>query len=174
MSKLSLTVQYADEATDWQAILPRPLLRRWVTAALNDCAVDAIITLRWAGVAEAQKLNLDYRCKDYATNVLTFAYNESDDMTDLVSTQEAEEEGAEQPLETDIILCGDVLRREAEEQGKTLADHAAHLIVHGVLHARGYDHLEEDEADEMEAFERLILAKMGIADPYFEGERLAD
>jgi probable rRNA maturation factor len=144
--KLSLSVQYAD--TRLQDQLTRPLIRKTVQAAL---LFPAEITLRIVDAEEGQQLNHEYRGKDYATNVLTFAYTED---------EEAE------VTQADIILCTDVLLREAAEQNKTVIAHAQHLIVHGVLHAQGYDHLDDDEADEMEALEAEILATLGIANPY--------
>ncbi|MCG2583486.1 rRNA maturation RNase YbeY [Massilia sp. TS11] len=148
-NKLSLSVQFADERL--AAALPRPRLRRWVQAALF---APAELTIRFVDAAEGRALNQAYRGKDYATNVLTFAYNEGEDIAD------------DEPTRADIILCSDVLETEAKEQGKTLEEHAAHLVVHGVLHAQGYDHMDEDEANEMEALETEILAGLGFADPY--------
>ena len=146
--KLSLSVQYAD--TRLQDQLTRPLIRKTVQAAL---LFPAEITLRIVDAEEGQQLNRDYRGKDYATNVLTFAYTED---------EEAE------VTQADIILCTDVLLREAAEQNKTVLAHAQHLIVHGVLHAQGYDHLDDEEADEMEALEAEMLATLGIANPYLD------
>ncbi len=152
-NKLSLSVQYAD--TRVQDTLTRPLLRKWVKAAL---LAPAQITLRFVDATEGQILNRDYRGKDYATNVLTFAYNEDDgsDIADDAVTQ------------ADIILCTDVLQREATEQNKTLVFHAAHLVIHGVLHAQGYDHESDEEAEEMETLEIEILAALGFSNPYIE------
>ncbi|HZX26966.1 MAG TPA: rRNA maturation RNase YbeY [Telluria sp.] len=144
-NKLSLSVQYAD--TRLADILPRPRIRRWVQAALF---APAELTIRFVDAAEGRTLNRDYREKDYATNVLTFAYSE-------------DEEG---PTQADIILCTDVLEKEAHEQKKSVEEHAAHLIVHGVLHAQGYDHLDDAEAEEMEGIEIEILEKLGFANPY--------
>ncbi|MEA5097306.1 MAG: rRNA maturation RNase YbeY [Burkholderiaceae bacterium] len=141
-NKLSLSVQYAYERL--KDILPRPLLRRWVQAALQS---PAQLTLRFVDAAEGRELNRDYRGKDYATNVLTFDYD-----NELVIA--------------DIILCSDVLLAEAAEQQKTVEAHAAHLIVHGVLHAQGYEHEDDDEAAEMETLEAGILAKLGFPNPY--------
>jgi probable rRNA maturation factor len=147
-NKLSLSVQYADPRL--QESVPRAQIRRWVQASL---LAPAELTVRFVDAAEGQTLNRDYRGKDYATNVLTFAYTEDDDS---------------EVTQADIILCTDVLQTEAAEQKKTVADHAAHLIVHGVLHAQGYDHEEDEEAEEMEALEIEILAALGFANPYAE------
>jgi probable rRNA maturation factor len=148
-NKLTLSVQYADPRL--QESITRPLLRKWVKAAL---LAPAELTIRFVDAAEGQALNREYRGKDYATNVLTFAYNEGADIAD------------DEPTRADIILCTDVLQREAAEQQKSVDEHTAHLVVHGVLHAQGYDHEVDDEADEMESLETEILAGLGFADPY--------
>ncbi|HAT33141.1 MAG TPA: rRNA maturation RNase YbeY [Janthinobacterium sp.] len=150
-NKLSLSVQYPD--TRLQATITRPKVRRWVKAALF---APAEMNIRFVDAEEGRALNRDYRDKDYATNVLTFAYNEGEQMD------------ADAPTRADIILCTDVLQREAAEQNKSVEAHAAHLIVHGVLHAQGYDHMEEAEASEMEGLETGILTKLGLDDPYRE------
>lgn len=152
-NKLSLSVQYPD--TRLQQTLTRPLLRRWVKAAL---LAPAQITLRFVNAEEGQSLNRSFRGKDYATNVLTFSYNEGEEepLTDSDVTQ------------ADIILCTDVLQREAAEQNKSLEFHAAHLVIHGVLHAQGYDHESDEEAEEMETLEIEMLASLGFPNPYIE------
>jgi len=146
---LTLTSQFVAGAAfaSHKALLTRTAVRRWVQAAL---LADAELTLRFVDADEGQTLNRGYRGKDYATNVLTFAYaqDESD------------------PVTGDIVLCCPVVEREANEQGISLEAHYAHLIVHGVLHAQGYDHEEDDEAQEMEDLETEILAGLGYADPY--------
>lgn len=152
-NKLSLSVQYADPRL--QDILPRNKLRRAVQAALQ---APAELTLRFVDAAEGRTLNRDYRAKDYATNVLTFDYNEGD-------SEPLQEQSI---ARADIVLCTDVLQREAAEQGKTVAAHALHLLVHGVLHAQGYSHESEPEASEMEALETQILARLGIDNPYLD------
>src|SRR5471030_968173 len=152
-NKLSLSVQYPDARL--QETITRPKVRRWVAAALF---APAELTIRFVDAAEGQALNRDYRGKDYATNVLTFAYNEGDDFANGAAD--------DAPTQADIILCTDVLEREAAEQKKTVEQHTAHLIVHGVLHAQGYDHEDDEEAAEMEGLETEILATLGIADPY--------
>lgn len=163
---LSFAVQYGIEAPE----LPRWRLRRWVQHAINGVArahqasgrspkkdhspqpfISASLTLRLVDLHEGQALNRDYRERDYATNVLTFEYG-----VDPSGNASG-----------DIVLCVPVLHREATEQNKTLLDHAAHLTVHGVLHALGYDHIDADDACEMEALEVDILGKLGINDPYW-------
>lgn len=150
---LSLSVQYAAQAPE----LPRWRLRRWVLRALTGALADgfaqagrASLSLRLVGLAEARRLNRDFRERDYATNVLTFEYG-----TDLDGVTHG-----------DIVICLPVLKKEAREQKKALLDHAAHLTIHGCLHALGYDHIDEADAQRMEAVETRILDIMGIADPY--------
>ncbi|MGN0918683.1 MAG: rRNA maturation RNase YbeY [Oxalobacter sp.] len=153
--KLSLSVQYPD--TRLKETLPRWRLRRWVQSALQ---MNAVITLRFVDATEGLALNSAYRNKEYPTNVLTFPYEESADFLDVDIGE------TDTTVCADIILCTDVLLRESEEQHKTLIEHAAHLVIHGVLHAQGYDHIEDDEAEAMEALETRILAKLGFEDPY--------
>jgi probable rRNA maturation factor len=148
-NKLSLSVQYPDARL--QESLTRPKIRRWVKAALY---APAELTIRFVDAEEGRVLNRDYRGKDYATNVLTFAYNEGEEIAD------------DAPTQADIVLCTDVLEAEAAQQNKSVEAHAAHLIVHGVLHAQGYDHDDDTEAAEMEGLESAILAGLGVADPY--------
>ena len=148
-NKLSLSVQYPD--TRLATVITRPKVRRWVQAAL---LAPAELTIRFVDLDEGRTLNRDYREKDYATNVLTFAYNEGEELSD------------DEPTRADIILCTDVLEKEAAEQQKSVEEHTAHLIVHGVLHAQGYDHMDDEEAAEMEGLETEILAGLGIGDPY--------
>ena len=148
LNQLSLSLQFGpfDEVAAHRAALPRAKVTRWIRHAL---ALDAEITVRIVGEAEGRALNLSYRQKDYATNVLTFDYSQA-------------------PLVTaDLVLCAPVVACEALDNGKTLADHYAHLLVHGTLHAQGWDHeTSEQDADDMEAYEIEILAELGIANPY--------
>ena len=137
-------VQYA---TDSSGVPARPQFRRWVKAALMQ---EAEIVLRLVDEAEGRELNRQFRGKDYATNVLTFVYDDT------------------QPLTGDIVLCAPVVSQEAQQQHKDLLAHYAHLTVHGVLHLRGYDHIEDAGAAEMEQLETQILAKLGYPDPYAE------
>jgi probable rRNA maturation factor len=147
MHALSLSLQYGalSDAALHRAALPRHKVIRWIRHALET---DAEITVRIVDSEEGQALNRDFRKKDYATNVLTFDY-----------TQE--------PLITaDLVLCAPVVAREAEEQGKTLQAHYAHLIVHGTLHAQGWDHELEEDAQVMELRETEIMARLGFNNPY--------
>ena len=170
MHTLSLSVQYADTSKSWLDILPRPMLRRWVQSALQ---VNATLTIRFVDEAEGRKLNEAFRGKDYATNVLTFTYDDEwVDLPEEVRAAIAAEQGEQ--IEADIILCGAVLEREATEQGKTLIEHAAHLVVHGVLHAQGFDHIEDEEAEIMEGLETQIVMGLGFADPYEDGVLLRE
>jgi probable rRNA maturation factor len=147
-NKLSLSVQYADACL--QDIVTRQKLRCWVKAAL---LAPAQITLRFVDAEEGKTLNRNYRNKDYATNVLTFAYSEDEDS---------------EITQADIILCTEVLQREAAEQERSVESHAAHLVVHGMLHAQGYDHETDEEAEEMEHLEIEILAALGFPNPYID------
>ena len=132
-------------------MIARADIRRWVQAA--QCA-PAELTIRFVGEEEGRELNRSYRGKDYATNVLTFAYADGEEAVD------------DDPVQADIVLCIDVLLKEAAERGIPVVQHAAHLIVHGVLHAQGYDHEDDDEAADMEGLETEILAGLGMPDPY--------
>ena len=149
----AVTVQYAAPGDDLPA---RPLLRRWVRAALGADVAATNVVLRFVGTAESRALNRRYRDRDRPTNVLAFVYDAK--------------RGAEgDMLSGDIVLCAPVLRREAGQQGKTLDAHCAHLVVHGMLHLQGYDHEGAAEAARMEAREIAILAGLGFADPYGDG-----
>lgn len=152
--RLDLSVQYA---CNREGVPSRIDFRRWLRAAEPGAAR---ITVRIVDEDEGRELNSDYRGKDYATNVLTFAYGEGEGMP--------LPEGL--PLMGDLVLCRQVVEREAAEQGKALDAHYAHLSVHGMLHLQGFDHIEDAEAEEMEAREREILAGLGYPDPY-AGER---
>ena len=148
LKTLQLSLQYGPmaHAAPHRAALPRHKVARWIRHALAD---DAEITVRIVDLDEGRALNRDYRKKDYATNVLTFDY-------------------AHAPIVVaDLVLCAPVVEREAREQGKSLQAHYAHLLVHGTLHAQGWDHeTSEQDAREMEAYETDILRELGFDDPY--------
>jgi probable rRNA maturation factor len=145
---LDLELQFSDfpGVPAHRAVLRRPAVAKWITHALT---APAEIAVRIVGEDEGRAMNLQYRGKDYATNVLTFDY-------------------AQQPVVmADLVLCGPVVEREAQAQGKSLQAHYAHLLVHGALHAQGYDHeTDEVEALEMETLEILLLSALGFANPY--------
>ena len=148
LAPLSLSLQFARlaDAPTHRAALPRHQVVRWIRHALER---DAEITVRIVDTEEGQTLNRDYRKKDYATNVLTFDYTQ------------------EPVISADLVLCAPVVAREAAEQGKTLQAHYAHLIVHGTLHAQGWDHeTSKKDARAMERRETQILARLGFANPY--------
>ncbi len=145
---LDLVLQFGrfPDVAAHRAVLPKTRVAAWIEAGLKH---PAEIGVRVVGEDEARALNLQYRQRDYATNVLTFDY-------------------AHEPwVEADLVLCGPVVAREAREQGKTLQAHYAHLVVHGTLHAQGYDHeTGEQDALEMEALEIFLLASLGFKNPY--------
>ncbi|MBA3598639.1 MAG: rRNA maturation RNase YbeY [Methylibium sp.] len=153
---LGLSLQFADPRH--RALLPRHKVTRWLRASLEGAAQ---LTVRIVDDEEGQSLNRDYRGKDYATNVLTFAYGPGDADGGAPADDEIPP-----GIMADLILCAPVVEREAEEQSKTLEEHYAHLLVHGALHAQGHDHEAPDEAEAMERREREVLAQLGFADPY--------
>lgn len=132
-------------------------LQRWCELALRQRTADSEMTIRLVDEPEGRELNHTYRHKDYATNVLSFPADVPDDLLDI-------------PLLGDLVICVPVVEREATEQGKSLEAHWAHLVIHGCLHLLGYDHIEDDEAEEMEALERTLLAELGLPDPYADDE----
>ena len=146
--KLTIDLQYASPAIESavKQAASSSLIKKWVKSAT---ALSGLITLRFVNAAEGKKLNLAFRQKDYATNVLTFPY-----------------ELSKNNLVADIIFCLPVLQKEAKEQSKLLKAHLAHLIVHGCLHAQGHDHEVGRDAKKMEALEIQILQKLGFANPY--------
>ena len=141
--RLSLQIQHDPAAGELP--VDRARLRRWVSSALER---DASLVLRLVGAEEGRALNGQYRSKARPTNVLTFDYQQSP------------------TVEADIVICLPVVRSEAREQRKRVADHLAHLVIHGVLHAHGYDHEDDAMAGQMEARETRLLARYRIADPY--------
>ena len=148
LKQLSLSLQFGDiaYAARHRAALPR----HWVARCLrHTLALDAELTVRIVDEEEGRSLNASYRRKDYATNVLTFDYQQSP------------------VVMADLVLCAPVVASEAKSQGKSLKSHYAHLLVHGALHAQGWDHETSlKDAKAMEAYETEILAGLGIANPY--------
>ena len=125
---------------------------QWATAAVQPEGDEVEMTVRIVDEAESHELNLTYRGKDRPTNVLSFPFECPDEV--------------ELPLLGDLVICRQVVEREAEEQGKPLMAHWAHMVVHGSLHLLGYDHIEDDEAEEMESLETQIMQGLGFDDPY--------
>ena len=160
--KLSLAVQYASNA---EHLPTRHQFRRWVKAALQR---DACATLRIVDEAEGHELNRNYRGKDYATNVLTFVYDDAQAPSRPPSSTSFRTglSGEKPVLSGDIVICAPVVEKEAREQHKELYAHYAHLTIHALLHLQGYDHENEADAAAMEARETAILMKLGYADPY--------
>ena len=148
LNELTLSLQFGksiDGLALHRATLGRSKVTRWLRHALQS---DAEITVRIVNAEEGQALNRDYRQKDYATNVLTFDYSQ-------------------EPIVTaDLVLCAPVVAAEAKEQGKTLEAHYAHLLVHGALHAQGWDHDDDEDAQVMELRETEIMHRLGFANPY--------
>jgi probable rRNA maturation factor len=140
---LALSLQFADAAH--RALLPRHRVARWLRAALTR---PGQITVRVVGAEEGRMLNREYRGKDYATNVLTFDYQHGPEVV------------------ADLVLCAPVVEAEAQAQGIDLVAHYAHLLVHGALHAQGFDHETKAQAAQMEPRESAIVTALGFADPY--------
>lgn len=127
-------------------------IEQWATAAVQPQSDEVEMTVRIVDEAESHALNLNYRGKDRPTNVLSFPFECPDEV--------------ELPLLGDLVICRQVVEREAQEQDKPLMAHWAHMVVHGSLHLLGYDHIEDDEAEEMESLETQIMTGLGFADPY--------
>lgn len=147
MAKKKITLEIEFERTDdtSKRLPTRAEMTHWVLAALS---VPAKFCVRFVGLEEGHELNKTYRDKDYATNVLTFDYQH------------------EPTAEADIVICTPVLEREAKEQNKSFRSHLVHLLVHSTLHAQGWDHETDEEAEDMEAREREIMNGLGFMDPY--------
>ena len=140
-ARVALAIQRASRA----AHIPSDrAIRRWARAAL---AAPATVTVRYVGEREGRRLNREFRGKDRATNVLSFVYEK-------------------RPLAGDVVICAPVVAREARSQRKPIGAHHAHLLVHGLLHLRGFDHERARDAERMEKRERGILAALGFPDPY--------
>ncbi|MBR9829829.1 MAG: rRNA maturation RNase YbeY [Oceanospirillales bacterium] len=146
---IAVDIQYAIEAPN----LPTAAdFTRWVEAVLKDRKVDGEVCIRVVDPDESQALNAEYRGKDAPTNVLSFPFDVPP--------------GVPVSLLGDLVICAEVVAREAAEQQKAELHHWAHMVVHGTLHLLGFDHINDDEAEEMEALERALLAQLNIADPY--------
>jgi probable rRNA maturation factor len=151
---LELDLQVASKADN---IPSETQLRLWCEMGLRQRTADSEMTIRLVDETEGRELNHTWRHKDYATNVLSFPADVPDELLDI-------------PLLGDLVICVPVVARESVEQGKALDAHWAHLVIHGCLHLLGYDHIDDDEAEEMEALERQLLAQLGYPDPYADDE----
>ncbi|WP_305811155.1 rRNA maturation RNase YbeY [Photobacterium leiognathi] len=145
-----LDLQYATESQD--GLPTEAEFQQWLDAAVTPFQTDAEVTIRLVDEADSHELNLEYRGKDRPTNVLSFPFEAPP--------------GIELELLGDLIICRQVVEKEALEQNKPLKAHWAHMVVHGSLHLLGYDHIEDDEAEEMEGLETEIMQNMGFVDPY--------
>ena len=132
-------------------------LQQWCALALRQRSADSELTIRLVDEPEGRELNNTWRHKDYATNVLSFPADVPEGLLDI-------------PLLGDLVICVPVVEREAAEQDKSLEAHWAHLVIHGCLHLLGYDHIDDDEAEEMESLEQNLLAELGHPDPYADDE----
>ena len=150
MGKMIIDLQIACEQ---ESGLPTAeQIEQWATAAVQPKSDEVEMTVRIVDEAESHALNLNYRGKDRPTNVLSFPFECPDEV--------------ELPLLGDLVICRQVVEREAQEQDKPLMAHWAHMVVHGSLHLLGYDHIEDNEAEEMESLEAQIMTGLGFADPY--------
>jgi probable rRNA maturation factor len=150
MSSVILDLQVATENEN--GLPPEAQFQRWLDATIPAFQAESEVTIRLVDEAESHELNLTYRGKDKSTNVLSFPFEVPP--------------GIELPLLGDLIICRQVVEREAEEQGKPLEAHWAHMVVHGSLHLLGYDHIEDEEAEEMESLETEIMLALNYDDPY--------
>lgn len=150
MGKMIIDLQIACEQESGLPTVEQ--IEQWATAAVQPQSDEVEMTVRIVDEAESHELNLNYRGKDRPTNVLSFPFECPDEV--------------ELPLLGDLVICRQVVEREAQEQEKPLMAHWAHMVVHGSLHLLGYDHIEDDEAEEMESLETQIMTGLGFADPY--------
>lgn len=152
MSEVILDLQLACE--DNSGLPDEPAFTRWLAAVLPLFREESELTIRLVDEAESQQLNMTYRGKDKPTNVLSFPFEAPPEI--------------ELPLLGDLVICRQVVEREAQEQQKPLQAHWAHMVVHGCLHLLGYDHILDEEAEEMESLETEIMQNLGFADPYID------
>ena len=150
MGRIFVDLQIATE--NIEGLPTEEQIAQWATAAVQPEGGEVEMTVRIVDEAESHELNLTYRGKDRPTNVLSFPF-ECPDQVEL-------------PLLGDLVICRQVVEREAAEQEKPLMSHWAHMVVHGSLHLLGYDHIEDNEAEEMESLETQIMQGLGFDDPY--------
>jgi len=153
---MSVTLDLQLACADTDDLPGEAQLQGWLDGTILGFQEEAEVTVRIVDEAESRELNLTYRGKDKPTNVLSFPFEAPP--------------GMELPLLGDLVICRQVVEQEAAEQNKPLQAHWAHMVVHGSLHLLGYDHIEDDEAEEMEQLERDIMQELGFADPYLNDE----
>ncbi|WP_308567140.1 rRNA maturation RNase YbeY [uncultured Haemophilus sp.] len=150
MGRIFIDLQIATE--NLEGLPTEEQIVQWATSAVQPEGDEVEMTVRIVDETESHELNLTYRGKDRPTNVLSFPFECPDEV--------------ELPLLGDLVICRQVVEREAAEQEKPLMAHWAHMVVHGSLHLLGYDHIEDDEAEEMESLETQIMQGLGFDDPY--------
>jgi probable rRNA maturation factor len=152
---MTITLDYQINVTTTTELPSAEQMQHWVSAAVSAASTKldaAELTIRIVDRDEGLQLNKAYRGRDYATNVLSFPFDAPVQLPI--------------PLLGDLVICADVVAEEAQQQHKALLDHWTHMVIHGTLHLLGYDHIQDDEAEQMEQLERDILASLNIADPY--------
>lgn len=154
---MSVTMDLQLVCTNTDGLPSEADFQRWVDGVIPSFQQEAELTIRLVDEAESHELNMTYRGKDRPTNVLSFPFECPPEIDDF-------------PLLGDLVICRQVVEKEATEQKKTVEEHWAHMVVHGCLHLLGYDHIEDDEAEEMEALEVELLAAMNYANPYQDDE----
>ncbi len=140
--------------TESKDIPSEMLFQRWMDIVLTDSGVDSEVLIRIVDEDEMIQLNQQYRNKQGTTNILSFPFDVAEDVDNI--------------LLGDLVVCAPVVEQESQEQGKLLEHHWAHMIIHGLLHLLGYDHINDDEADEMESLEIKFLTAINISNPYEE------
>lgn len=153
---IDVDLQVALESPEQDTVPSENVLQTWVEAAIGNIKPDAELSIRIVEASESQSLNHQYRGKDKPTNVLSFPFEIPEELAGL----------EEISLIGDLVVCHDIVISEAEQQGKPLEHHYAHMIIHGCLHLLGFDHINEDEATEMESLEIDILSHLNIPNPY--------
>ena len=155
---LELDIQWATEELE---VPSKPQCYQWINSAMQGDNKNSVneLTVRFVEVEEIQQLNRDYRNMDKPTNVLSFPFEQPPGLIEL---------GEELPYLGDIVICPEIVLREAAEQNKSEIAHWAHMMIHGALHLQGFDHIDDAEAEAMEALEVQILEKLGFANPYQE------
>ena len=154
---MSVTLDLQIACADSAGLPSETQLQQWLDTAVLPFQQEAEVTIRLVDEAESNELNLTYRGKDNPTNVLSFPFECPPGVEDF-------------PLLGDLIICRQVVEQEASEQQKTLESHWAHMVIHGSLHLLGYDHIEDEEAEEMEALEKEFMQTLGFPDPYKDDE----